>query len=180
MTTTTVNVCNELAENDLMAVYLSQWKTLRTRLKNNVGCRDLADDALQETWLRLSKMEPPAIGIQDRQAYILRLAANIAIDLIRKEKRHSSRCVSDEILLQAAADTYPSPEVLAIDRDELRQLAAALSQLPAKQCAALLMSRCDGLTHREIAARLQVSESAVGKYLFNALRRCRDHFRRIG
>jgi RNA polymerase sigma-70 factor (ECF subfamily) len=39
------------------------------------------------------------------------------------------------------------------------------------------MNRCDGLTHREIAARLGVSESMVARYLVQALRHCRDHFR---
>src|SRR5690606_34704371 len=129
-------------------------------------------------WLRLARLHPPATAIQDRQAYILRLAVNVAIDLIRKERRHHARCVSDEALLTAIADTSPTPETFAVDRDQLRQLAAALAELPAKCCAALLMSRCDGFTHAEIARRLAVSERTVAKYLVNALRHCRDHFGR--
>jgi RNA polymerase sigma factor (sigma-70 family) len=163
----------------LMAVYLRQWSQLRTLLKRNVGSHELADDAMQETWLRLARMEAQPAGVQDRQAYILRLALNVAIDLIRRERRHTSRCVSDEALLQTIADACPSPEVFTVDRDQLRQLAAALTKLPAKPCAALLMSRCDGLTHAEIARKLNVSERAVAKYLVTALRHCRDHFRGI-
>lgn len=178
--TVPTETAEELERDDLMAVYMGQWKSLRAILKQNIGSGEVADDAMQETWLRLHKIKQPSAPVRDRQAYILRLAANIAIDLVRREKRHTARCVSDEALLRAIADTCPSPETLAIDRDHLRQLAEALSQLPATHCAALLMSRCDGLTHRDIAAALKVSERAVAKYLFNALRHCRDHFRRLG
>ncbi|MGE0627689.1 MAG: RNA polymerase sigma factor [Hyphomicrobiaceae bacterium] len=180
MTMTSSDVSGEQAPDDLMALYLRQWAQFRSLLKKNVGSHELAEDAMQETWLRLSRMEMPPDGIKDRQAYILRLAVNIAIDMVRKERRHASRCVSDDALLQTIADTYPSPETFAVDRDQLRQLAAALMMLPAKSSTALLMSRCDGLTYAEIAARLKVSERAVAKYLVTALRHCRDHFRRLG
>jgi RNA polymerase sigma-70 factor (ECF subfamily) len=163
-----------------MAVYLRQWTQLRGFLKKNVGSRELAEDAMQETWLRLSRMTAPPEGLQDRQAYILRLAANVAVDLVRKERRHAARCVSDDALLRTIADSYPSPETVAVDRDQLRQLAATLSELPAKASTALLMSRCDGLTYSEIASKLKISERAVAKYLTIAFRHCRDHFRRIG
>lgn len=169
-----------LGSNDLMGVYVRQWKFLRAALQKNIGSRELADDAMQETWIRLAKMQPPSTAIHDRQAYVLRLAINIAIDLIRKENRINSRCISDDTLLQAIADTYPSPERFVLDRDQLRQLAGALAQLPEKTCAALLMSRCDGLTHSEIAAKLGIAERTVAKYLVTALCHCRDYFSRIG
>lgn len=164
-------------QNELIATYLRQWKLLRSLLKRQTGSRELAEDALQETWLRLARMTGPVDAIKDRQAFILRVAGNIAIDLARREKRHSSRCISDDVVLDAIADACPSPETVAIDRDRLRALVKALAQLPAKPRSALLMSRCDGLTHARIAARLKVSESMVARYLVQALRHCRDHLR---
>lgn len=175
MTTLADTACGANA-NDLMGTYVQQWALLRKALRKNVGSIDLADEAMQETWIRLAKMQPASMIIHDRKTYILRLAINIAIDLIRKEKRHSSRCISDEALMQAIADTYPSPEQFTADRDQLRQLASALAQLPEKTCAALLMSRCDGLTHAEIAKRLDIGERTVAKYLVTALCHCRDYF----
>lgn len=174
MSTTTTT--SEVAE-DLMSVYLRQWKVLRGLLRRHAGSYELAEDALQETWLRLSGMKSRPVAIQDRQAFILRMAGNIAIDLLRRERRHGSRCVSDEAVLLAIADTCPSPEIFAIDRDQLRLLVRALAQLAPKPRAALLLNRCDGLTHRQIARRLKVSESMVARYLAQALRHCRDHFR---
>ncbi|HEY0218878.1 MAG TPA: RNA polymerase sigma factor [Afipia sp.] len=163
--------------DDLMSVYLRQWKALRNLLKKRTGSYELAEEALQETWVRLSGLTPKPALILDQQAFILRVAANIAIDLVRKEKRHSARCISDEAVLKAVADSYPSPETFVIDRDQLRFLALALTQLPPKPREALLMNRCDGLSHSQIGSKLGVSESMVARYLAQALRHCRDHFR---
>lgn len=172
MTTTKLD-----GDDELMSVYLRQWKVLRGLLRKHTGSLELAEDALQETWLRLAGLKAPSEVIHDRQAFILRMAGNIAIDLARREKRHSSRCISDDALLAALADSYPSPEAFAIDRDQLRQLTRALMQLPTKPRTALLMNRCDGMSHREIASRLRVSESMVARYMAQALRHCRDHLR---
>lgn len=171
-TTTTPEV-----PEDLMSVYLRQLRALRGALKKRTGSHELAEDALQETWLRLASIQTRPAEIHDRQAFILRVAGNIATDLLRKERRHSARCISDEDVLKAVADSYPSPEAFAIDRDQLRHVALALTQLPAKPRTALLLNRCDGLSHAEIAGRLKVSESMVARYLAQALRHCRDHFR---
>lgn len=172
MTTSTTDI-----RNDLISAYIQHWKRLRGLLKKRVGSHELAEDALQETWLRLAGMKNEAESIKDKQAFILRIAGNIAIDINRKEKRHRSRCISDDVLLEAIADNCPSPEICVIDRDQLRFLSLALAQLTVKARAVLLLSRCDGLSHREIGQRLTISESMVARYLAQALRHCRDHFR---
>lgn len=164
---------------DLLSVYLRQLKWLREILKKRTSSHELADDALQETWLRLSRIQERSSEVRDHRAFIMRIANNIAIDLLRKEQRHHKACLSDEEILQAIADTAPTPEVFAIDRDQLRQLIYALLQLPEKPRKALLLARCDLLTHYEIARRLGVSESMVARYLAQALRHCRDHFRTL-
>lgn len=163
------------AADDLTATYLLNWRGFRHALKNHVGSHELAEDALQETWFRLQKAQP-AVPIEDKRAFILRIAGNVAIDLLRREQRHSSRCVSDEDILTAVMDMAPSPETITIDRDELRQLVMVLLQLPEKPRLALLLNRCDGLTHAQIADQLKVSASMVARYLSQALRHCRDHF----
>ncbi|BAF90429.1 FecI-like protein [Azorhizobium caulinodans ORS 571] len=166
--------------SELMLAYMRQWRELRGHLARRVGSRDLADEALQETWLRLAGMREQPVGVRDNHAFLLRIAGNIAIDLLRRERRHAMRCISDEAVLREIADLAPSPEAYALHRDELRALVMALAELPAKPRAALLMNRCDGMSHAQVAARLKVSESMVAKYLAQALRHCRDHLRAMG
>lgn len=175
-----MNIQSTDSPEELMSLYLRQLKYLRDMLKKRTRSHELAEDALQETWLRLSKIETRSYEIRDQRAFLLRVANNIAIDLLRKEQRHHKACLSDEDILKAVADTAPSPETCTIDRDQLRQLVYALLQLPPKPRTALLLARCDLCTHHEIAQRLGVSESMVARYLAQALRHCRDHFRSIG
>ncbi|HWD13985.1 RNA polymerase sigma factor [Pseudochrobactrum sp. sp1633] len=174
-----MNIRSANNHEELMSAYLRQLKWLRDMLKRRTRSHELADDALQETWLRLTKIQDKTCEVRDHRAFILRVANNIAIDLLRKEQRHYKACLSDEEILKAVADSTPSPEIFTIDRDQLRQLVLALLQLPEKPRTALLLARCDCLTHYEIAQRLGVSESMVARYLAQALRHCRDHFRGI-
>lgn len=174
-----MNIQSTDKPEELMSVYLRQLKFLRDMLKKRTNSHELAEDVLQETWLRLSTIESRAYDVRNSRAFILRVANNIAIDLLRKEQRHNKICLSDDEILQTIADTAPTPETYAIDRDHLRQLVYAMLQLPPKPRAALLLARCDLLTHYEIAQRLSVSESMVARYLAQALRHCRDHFRKI-
>lgn len=120
---------------------------------------------MRETWFRLQTAKIEIAVIRDKQAFTLRVAGNIATDLVRKEQRHSTHCISDEAVLAAIADAYPSPEAFVVDRDQLRRLVSILAKLPVKRRDALLLNRCDGLTHTEIAKRLNVSASTVAYYL---------------
>lgn len=169
------------AENseDLLSVYFQQLKYLRDMLKKRTNSHELAEDAIQEIWVRLSSIESRTYEVRDQRAFIIRVANNIAIDLLRREQRHNKACLNDEDILLKIVDNAPSPEKHIIDRDQLRQLIYALLQLPPKPRSALLMARCDFLTHYEIAQRLNVSERMVTRYLTQALRHCRDHFRQI-
>ncbi|WP_102960617.1 RNA polymerase sigma factor [Mangrovicella endophytica] len=166
-------------DDDLVSSYLRHLKTLTRALRRRTGSQDLAEEALQETWFRLARLGPSAEPVRDSQALILRIAGNIATDIIRRETRLSSRHVSDEAILAAIADSVPSPEVVAIDRDELRRLVAVLAELSEKARAVLLMSRCDELPYIVIGKRLGISESMVTKYMAQALRHCRDRCRTL-
>ena len=66
---------------------------------------------------------------------------------------------------------------MLLAREELRQLVRALLLLSDKARSVLLMGRCLGMGHRDIAATMGISESMVAKYMAQALRHCRDHLR---
>lgn len=67
-----------------------RYDSFRRRLTRSLGSRDLADDALNETWLRLHRTD--AVGaIQQAESYIFRMALNIAADTRRGERRRASK-----------------------------------------------------------------------------------------
>jgi RNA polymerase sigma-70 factor (ECF subfamily) len=69
------------------------------------------------------------------------------------------------------------PEQAAAGRELGRALEVAMAALPAKQRAAVLLSRVDGLAHRDVAAALGTSEGAVKALLFRATQALKDRLR---
>ena len=74
----------------LRDLFLAGYHDLRRRLTRRLGSADLANDALQETWLRLDARPGDAAAISRPQDYILRVALNIASDQKRSERRRLS------------------------------------------------------------------------------------------
>ncbi len=154
----------------LIDSFLSLYEELSRHLRRRTGSVARAEDALQDTYLRLLETESRGEEIRDERAFIYRVAGNLAIDAVRKEQRATGNGEADESM----PDPAPGPEQHTLAQARLRQLDQALRELPPNARLALLLFRVDGLSHAQIAARLSVSESMVAKYLARALRHCRD------
>src|SRR3546814_8686290 len=73
----------------------------------------------------------------------------------------SSDVCSSDLLQDALVDDLPDPETVAADRHALAKLIALLPDLPERCRRILEMRKFDGLSQREIAAALGVTESVV-------------------
>ncbi|MBY5973022.1 sigma-70 family RNA polymerase sigma factor [Ferrimonas balearica] len=168
---------NDDTKRSLLGTYMRDRHVLRIKLAGRFGSHDLADEAMQETWLKLDRSRAPRDEIVNPHAYVLTIAGNIATDLLRRERRRSEGHLRDDAQLEKLIDSTPIAEEALIARDELRMLVRALLDLSPKARMVLLMNRCLNKTHRQIAAELGISESMVGKYMGQALRHCRNYRR---
>lgn len=139
------------------------------RLKSAFAAQDL----VQELYVRIRDLEDSGAVRNDR-AYLFRMAANLAIDHLRRERRRAE--------IQAEAQRYLSdgidpatPERSLIARDELARLEQAMAELPAVSRRIFHLSRIEEKSQREIAALVGLSPTAV----FNHLRRVLDHLARV-
>ncbi|ARP96344.1 RNA polymerase sigma factor [Bordetella genomosp. 13] len=149
----------------------ARYAELRGRLERIVGSRDAAADALQETWLRLEATAQPAGPVHNPDAYLLRMAANIATDAYRRDNALVSD--SEREALMHIADEAADPARIVTARRDLAALEAALAELPARRRAMLAAARVDGLLNAEIAERFQVSVATVKKELQQGMQHCR-------
>lgn len=159
--------------NGLIASIQEHYTDLLRFLTRRMGDPDRAADVAHDTCLRLALAGEVAPDVRDRRAYLFRVAGNLAIDTLRQSARRAAVAASDDAMV-AVPDPAPLPETVLLARERVRQLGAALDELPAKPRQALLLSRLEGMTHAQIATRLGVSESMVAKYIAQALRHCRD------
>ena len=136
-----------------------------------LGCRDLAADCTQETYMHLARIRP-SVSLQNPRAFLFRVAANLAIDYLRKARTRSI-VFSPDPPPEEAASMAPSAEDMIDAKQRMVRLETAIGELSPKCRQALLLNRLEGKTHVEIARTLEVSESMVAKYIVQGLRHCR-------
>lgn len=143
--------------------WLFRW--LRGRLGNAADAADLA----QEAFLRLLGKPCQFDSSDGARAYLRVMAKGLCIDLWRR--REVERVWMDIIAAQPQA-TVPSPEHCAIVIETLCEIAAMLARFPEKPANAFIMAQVYGMTYREIAIELGVSERMVKKYMAQAMLHC--------
>ena len=127
--------------------------------------RDEADtrDVLQEVFVRLAREPARLDGVRDERAFLIRLAHNAAVDLMR---RRTSR---DRTKENFAAEQL-SPFASTDDPDEQlfrEELAEALGELPEDQRAVVHLKLWSGLTFEEIATALDIPpNTAASRYRY--------------
>lgn len=156
------------AAAELTTAYLAQRRRIERAALRLLGCPEAAADIAQDTWLRAATAaEPP----RDPAGLLGRIARNLALDRLRRRRTEAG---TDPTPLPGLVDPVPSPEIAAASRQRLAAVAAALNELPEATRTAFVLARLDGLSHREVAARLGVSVSMVEKHLIRALAHLRD------
>jgi RNA polymerase sigma-70 factor (ECF subfamily) len=144
-----------------------RYAELKARLTRVLRNSDLAGDALQDTWLRLRSQEEDDTAIQSPGAYLMRMAANAAVDI---QRRQGQSLAYDEVsALLELADPAPGPEHLAEARSDLQALVKILNRLPERQREVLVLVRWEGMPQQDVAKHLGVSLRTVELDLKRAL-----------
>lgn len=144
-------------------------------LGSRLNCRETAADLAQETFLRLhryAREKPP----ENPRALAFRIAENLAIDHQRRtsfrERYHAE--VDDELLTETVPCSEAGPEQTAMTAQRFEQLRQALEELPGPQREVFLLHSLEGLSYAEIAGRLNISKSLVGRHLAKVLAYCAE------
>ena len=126
-----------------------------------------AEDAVQETFLRVLKHESRLGEIRDYRVWLVRIVWNIVLDRKRRAKtRPENEDVADH------ARTLPSndrrADNSAISSQEQARILALIDQLPGPERQAILLSAVQELTTAEIAETLGTTESSILSRIFRA------------
>jgi RNA polymerase sigma-70 factor (ECF subfamily) len=120
-------------------------------------------DLLQELFIKLAERPELLDGVRDERAFLLRLAHNLAIDLIR---RRGTREKNYEQLAREPLAVFAPTD--APDEGAFREaLAAALGELPAEQREVVHLKLWEGLTFEQIADLLGIPlNTAASRYRY--------------
>jgi RNA polymerase sigma-70 factor (ECF subfamily) len=154
------SVCEEHVYDQL---YNTHAESLRNHLYFKFGDLNQAEDIVQEAFIKLWQ-KCSSIIYEKAAAFLYTVSKNLFIDVIRSKK----------VALKFEKNSVPTHDVedpyFHLRTKEFQQkLETVISELPEKQREAFLLNRIEKLTYKEIAERLEISQTAVEKRISKAL-----------
>jgi RNA polymerase sigma factor (sigma-70 family) len=132
---------------------------------HRLGSREEAEDAVQSTFLNAFRGLSSGIRPQAESAWLFKIAENVCLTRNRSSwRRGRVESPSDMQLLQ---DQLPAPQRQG---EDLIPLNEALARMPESQRRAILLREWQGLSYREIAEEMELSQAAVETLIFRARR----------
>jgi RNA polymerase sigma-70 factor (ECF subfamily) len=127
--------------------------------------REEAEDAVQQTFMNAFRGLRQGVVPRSESAWLFKIAENVC-----RERRRSAWRRNRLELVQDPDDMAGLAAAPVRSHDELADLADALAALPPNQQRAILLREWQGLSYKEIAEELGLSEGAVETLLFRARR----------
>jgi len=126
-----------------------------------------AEDAVQETYLRVLKHRDTLSEIRDPRVWMVRIVWNVVLD---RKRRVKTRPETDDVseLARILPASGLSAEECVASAQHHATVVRAVEQLPAKERQVLILSAFEELSSVEIAQVLGTTESTVRSRLFRA------------
>lgn len=136
------------------------------------GVRDL-DDVVQESYLRVyrTKAQKP---IESVKGFLFLIAKRLALDALRRNKTATDERVTDFDPNRVIEDAEGVPETIS-KRQEIRLLAEAIHALPPRCRDIMILRKLEGLSHKEICARLSINEATVETQVRRGIAKCSEY-----
>lgn len=125
------------------------------------------DDVIQESYAILASLES-VDHIRTPRTYFFQVAKTAVLQTLRRSRMVSLDALAEADALQIPSDA-PDPEQIAADRQELRRVEVLIAALPTRCREVFLLRKIQGLSQRDVAESLGLSESTVEKHIIKAL-----------
>lgn len=156
--TTGSEVAHGFGEAEFRQFYEQTARPLRAWLRRVAGQQQV-DDIAQEAYLRVLRTPARELPVDERRAYLYRVASNLVNDAWRAQQRQGGPSVRlDGDTLQA--EVAGPAEAIDMNR--------ALAGLRLRERTLLWLAYVERASHREIAAALEVKEGSVRVLLSRA------------
>jgi RNA polymerase sigma-70 factor (ECF subfamily) len=131
------------------------------------------DDLVQETYLRVLKAHAAGRAPLNK-SYLFTVARNLGVDRHRRDQVVKIETLSDVEALPVLEESRNAAENACLDQ-EIGILADALRSLPERSRQVVTLRKIYGLTHREIAAQLGITEKTAMMHIYHGLAKLRGY-----
>lgn len=150
--------------------------SLRAYLHGSFPSVHDVDDVVQESFLRVWKAAA-ARRITSAKAFLFTVARHRALDLIRSQRRSPFVEVTDLGGL-FVSDHAPDAAAAAATSEEIDLLVEVVESLPARCREIFILRKLKGVSQKDIARQLGLSEQTVQVQAARGLRRCGELLRK--
>lgn len=126
--------------------------------------RSLAEDLVQDVYVRVMKSYDSFSGKSTEKTWLFSIARHVAIDHFRKQKRKRNRVMEFFDWTERGEqlqDQHKLPEEIAVQNDQMQHVYRALDECTVDQRSVLIFRYIQGLSIKETADILSWSESKV-------------------
>ena len=137
------------------------------------------DDLVQETYAKMLR-EKEAGRVTHERAFLFTAARNAAIDLFRRRRTTPHETLDETDAPLAVLEETPGI-VESLDREQrLDALLEAIVALPERCRQVMMLRHLDGLSYKEIAARLEISPETGKDHMIKGVKDCTRFFQQRG
>lgn len=145
-----------------------------------LGDPEGARDAVQEVFLKAFRKAASYRPKGKVYTWLYRIAVNHCLNQLRRRKivrflslgsLGEGDAPEDEARAFDPQDPHPGPGERLAARDRWRRTREALDALPESQRTVVLLAKVEGLSQKEVAGVLEITEGAVESRLFRAMRK---------
>ncbi|MDB9724455.1 RNA polymerase sigma factor [bacterium] len=156
---------------------ISAFQTHHLSLKRFIGrylnsAQDI-EDVSQEAFVRAFSAEKTT-EVRQPKSFLFRIAKNVAISQLRKKSNQITDYIEDQPTHDVLVNEWSTEDEVLI-HEKLDIHSEAVASLPPKCREVYLLRKVYGLSHKEIAAKLDIASSTVEKHLMKGVEDC-DRF----
>lgn len=151
---------------------------LRAYLRKRFADVHDIDEIVQESYVRVLAARAKG-GITSVRAYLFTTVRNAALSIVRRPRIFSDLAVTDFAVQRVAEEGVNVPEAVSV-KQEIAILLEAIDALPARCREIFILRKLEGVSQKDIAARLGLSEQTVQVQIARGAKKCADYLRRKG
>jgi RNA polymerase sigma factor (sigma-70 family) len=168
------------ADSDGIAVVFTEFRSALMRLVARIVGPHCVEDIVQETFIR-SYEASRRQAINHPRSFMWKTAKNLALNHLQNANNKLTTNVADF----GDPDVYLPTEVVEAEhefesRERFLVFCRAVQRLPLQCRRVFILKKVYGLPQKEIAARLQISESTVEKQVAKGLLVCAEFMAEMG
>lgn len=151
------------------------WVHLFNYLKKTTKSAEIAEDLVADVFLKIWTNRVSLMDVHHFDAFLMTIARNKAMDFFRTSAKNMK--LQEVLSEKMEYNVEKSADHLLLDKETKAILEKAVQQLSSQRRTVFVLSKEEGLSHKEIAERLNLSHQTVKNTLNAALKSIREYLK---